>query len=209
MVIKQTVLDHKGGWYFYRFHDLKLNGNGLLRNYLERVFENCPDHYFNSGPRSSALKFKLPIDIKKVEGHEVSELCRRGLDSRNHKSAHFKVQAFMLETDDKTVAVEVPIWLKSGELKDFSGFFNTNEPLSGHIDLLRLENGKVWIWDYKPNANREKYAATQVYFYSLMLSKRTNIDLDEFRCGYFDSNYAYIFKPDKKLAMKNMLISDY
>ena len=102
----------------------------------------------------------------------------------------------MLENDNKTIAVEVPIWLECNELNDFCKIFKTKEALTGHIDVLRIEDNKIWIWDYKPNSFEEKYATTQLFFYALMLSKRTGIGLDEFRCGYFDENYAFVFKPD-------------
>ena len=77
----------------------------------------------------------------------------------------------------------------------YEELFGTTEPLTGHIDLVTIEDGKIWVWDYKPNAHKEKYADTQVYFQSLMLSKRTGIPLDKFRCGYFDWDRAYMFKP--------------
>ena len=62
-MIKNLKLDHKGGYYNYKVHDLKLNklANGFssLKNYLDDMFVNCPHEYFNSGPRSSGLKFRL------------------------------------------------------------------------------------------------------------------------------------------------------
>jgi hypothetical protein len=42
-----------------------------------------------------------------------------------------------------------------------------------------------------------------------MLSKRTNISLDNFRCGYFDKNYAYVFKPKENLLTKNKRIKEF
>jgi len=49
---------------------------------------------------------------------------------------------------------------------------------------------------------REEYASTQTYFYALMLSKRTGIPLENFRCGYFDSHYAFMFKPEESAISK-------
>jgi len=102
--------------------------------------------------------------------------------------------------------VEVPIWIKKDELNNFNGIFDSDEPLTGHIDILRIEDGKIWVWDYKPKAFDEKYAATQVFFYSLMLSKRSGIPLSRFRCGYFDERYAFIFKPELKNLIKESLL---
>ena len=146
------------------------------------------------------LKFNLPsINLTHLASYEVSELARFGLDINKERflENHPRVQNFMLENDTKTVAIEVPLWLENNELSLYKEIFNSKEPLTGHIDILRVEGDNIWIWDYKPNASREKYASTQTYFYALMLSKRTGIDLKNFRCGYFDDKNAFVFNPTK------------
>jgi len=215
-IIKSKNLNHSGGFYLYRLHELKLdrlcnNGFHSLKSFLNDVFEKRPDAYFNSGPRGSMLRFKLPVDLIEVNGHEVSLLAKHGLKEYKERfqQAHPRVQVFMLENDNSTVAMEVPLWITKNEVEDYHHLFNSNEPLTGHVDVLRIDDNKIWIWDYKPNAHREKYAATQVYFYALMLSKRTGIDLEKFRCGYFDQNYAFIFRPDEKIIRRNSILSDY
>lgn len=213
-VIKHASFEH-GWFYHYRVHNKKaeLLNNGLnpLRDYLYNVFENCPDEYFQKGPRGSKLRFKVGIKPKEITGHEISMLTRCGLEQNEgrYNSNHSKVQVFMLENDDKTVAVEVPIWIKEDEVENYKAIFNTKEPLTGHVDLLRIEDGKVWVWDYKPNAQREEYATTQTYFYALMLSKRTGINLERFRCGYFDSCYAYVFKPEPGAIVRSKQIKNF
>jgi hypothetical protein len=211
-MIKNLVLNHKGGYYNYKIHNIKLNKlcNGFtsLKNYLDNMFVNCPNEYFNSGPRSSGLKFVLNnLKLHQISGHEVSDLARQGLNANKDrfKEAHPKIQVFMLENDNNTIAMEIPIWVNQDELSDFTNIFKTNSPLTGHIDILRIEDGKIWIWDYKPRAYEEKYASTQVYFYALMLSKRTGLSLDNFRCGYFDDKYAYVFKPEINLLGNKLL----
>jgi len=195
----------------YRIHEVKkeglCKGNGFsaLRKYLDNVFEQCPDDYFNDGPRSSALKFRMNHDIIEVRGHEVSALAKYGLleNQERYRDNHSRVQMFMLEHDNNTVAMEVPLWLCAEELEGYEELFQSTAPLSGHVDVLRVDDGKIWIWDYKPKAHKEKYAATQVYFYSLMLSKRTKIPLEHFRCGWFDDYYAFLFKPKEKVIPRN------
>lgn len=213
MVIKRVPLMHTGGIYEFRVHSEKLN---ILAseyrefiNYLNQVFDNCPNSYFLNGPRSSKLKFKLNnLSVHQTIGHEMNDLCKMGLNINKdrYKTSHSKVQVFMLENDDKTVALEVPIWIKKDELDNYNFLFDSNEPLTGHIDILRIEDGKIWIWDYKPNAFDEKYASTQIFFYAIMLSKRTNIPLENFRCGYFDDSYAFMFKPELKNLIKDKLL---
>lgn len=170
-----------------------------LKQYLYDVFEHCPHAYFEVEPRSSKLRFRLGnIQLKHINKHELTELTKQGLktNAERYQSAHSKVQLFMLEEDANTIAIEVPLWLNAEELDGYEKIFSTTNPLTGHIDALRIENGKIWIWDYKPNASLEKYASTQVFFYAYMLSKRTGIPLENFRCGYFDSVNTYAFNPN-------------
>ena len=187
---------------------MELNGFNSLQDYLYYILNNCPNDYFNSGPRSSALKFKLDVDIKPIKNHEMCGLCKNGLDvyKKRYSSNHSKVGVFMLENDDKTIALEIPVWMHHNEANDLA-VLNSKDVLTGHIDILRLEHNKLWIWDYKPNAHLEEFAATQVYFYALMLSKRTNIDIKNIRCGYFDDNYAFVFKPCDVNIKENSLLN--
>jgi hypothetical protein len=200
-MIKQISLAH--GWYYhYRIHSDKTNklcNNGFseLNSYLNDIMDDCPDEHFINGPRSSALRFSLPIKLDVHENHEVSRLCEEGLKTMdNYKTAHSKVQMFMLHFDKSSISVEAPIWINDSELTNFENIFKEKGALSGHIDVIRVEDdGKIWIWDYKPKAEKEKYASTQVFFYALMTSQRTGIPLEKFMCGYFDENIAYTFKP--------------
>lgn len=200
-----------GWWYHYRIHDpktKKLCSNGLssMDSYLHSMLTACPDEYFNCGPRSSQLRMKFDLEVAKTKGHEVCELARQGLEEDRYNSAHSNVQMFMLAHDDKTISMEVPIWMLCEELPDYEEFFKTKEALSGHIDALRIEDGYVWVWDYKPNAHKEKYASTQVNFYAIMLSQRTGIPMAKFRCGYFDDEHAFMFKPLTRDVLKSKLI---
>jgi hypothetical protein len=199
MILSSSMSHGGGGNYHFRIHKQKVDSlcESKFKNlidYLVSVRTDCPKEYFLEGPRSSSLKFKVPAEIKEIT-HEVSSLARMGLDSDYYDNAHMNVQMFMLSFDNKTLAIEVPLWLTKNELACFKDIFKSDLALSGHIDLIRLENDKIWIWDYKPNARKEKYASTQTYFYALMLSKRTSLDMSNFMCGYFDDMNVYIFDP--------------
>lgn len=212
-MITHRSLDHLGGYYHYRIHNPKtkqLCANGLqtLNSYLKDMLSKCPHKYFESGPRSSSLKFPIQkLSLFHTKNHEVSALAKGGLKENQERylTNHSRVQMFMLENDNKTIAVEVPLWLEVNELEKFQDIFKSTEPLTGHIDLVRIEDNKIWIWDYKPNAKKEKFAATQVYFYAYMLSKRTGVDLEKFMCGYFDDKDSYIFKPKKEIIADKQL----
>ncbi len=215
MVIKQFTFLHSRIPYSYTMHNVKISGlldNFLsLKNYLSNLISTCPNSYFENKNRSSTLKFKLNAKLENDYENEMCLLARYGLDINKDRfsSNHMKVQMFALENDKKTIAIEVPIWLEQSELKDLNGILRQNEPFTGHIDILRLENGKIWIWDYKPEANKEEFAATQTYFYALMLSKRINLSLDNFMCGYFDKDVAYVFNPYKCVLDKNLIIKKF
>lgn len=102
-MIKNLVLDHKGGYYNYKVHKIKINnlcnGFGSLKNYLNNIFIDCPNEYFNSGPRSSGLKFRLNnLELHQISGHEISDLARQALElnKERFKDNHPKVQVFFI-----------------------------------------------------------------------------------------------------------------
>lgn len=208
-MIKQAFFKH--GWiYLYRIHSKKLNSIPKefenLKNFLNDILENCPNKYFEIGPRGSQIKFELEnLKVHKIEGYEICNLAKQALNQEIKQLPHNKIQNYFLQYDKKTIAVEIPIWLKKEEFKNFKEIFKSEYPLTGHIDLIRNEEGKIWVWDYKPNAEKEKYASTQVCLYTLMLSKRTNIPLEKFKCGYFNENIAFIFKPQNIDTIQKIL----
>ena len=155
--------------------------------------KSCPNDYFFSGPRSSVLKFKVGIDPIRVKGHEMSMFAKLGLKEfkDTNLSNHEKVQNFLMLHDAKTIAVELPLWIENEEKLPL-----VEGNLTGHIDIIRVEDNKIWIWDYKPNAIKEKYASTQIFFYALMLKQRIGIPLENIRCAYFDGEEAFMFKPE-------------
>lgn len=213
-MIKHVSLKH-GWYYFYRLHTAKLDrlcGNGFsnLRDYLEATFTSCPNEFFEKGPRSSKLRMDLGIKPTEIKHHEVCQLAEQGLATAHYGTAHSNVQMFMLQNDQSSIGMEIPIWLHPKEWnqqpkllspkgmpfeRSFEKTFESKDPLSGHIDVLRIEDDKVWVWDFKPNAEKEKYATTQTFFYAFMLSQRSGIPLDKFMCGYFDEKTSFVFKP--------------
>ncbi len=212
-MIKNYALKH-GWYYYYRLHEHRCEEvNGpfkTLKEFLLNVGLNCPNSYFSQGPRSSALTFKIKdIKIHQLQGHEVNTLAKQALETANSRNAHTAIEIFMLKNDEKTLAVEVPLWLENNELADYNELFNSELPLTGHIDILRMEDNKIWVWDYKPNASKEIHAPTQIFFYAYMLSKRTSIPIENFRCGYFDSTYAFIFNPSKASIIKDNTLVNY
>ena len=95
----------------------------------------------------------INIDTAHTENHNLIKLAK---DSRSYKickSRHENIQKYLLENDNCTVSTEVPVWVEPGEFKDYFEVFKNKEPLTGHIDIIRLElDGKIGVWDYKPKA---------------------------------------------------------
>ncbi|MFP4119323.1 MAG: hypothetical protein ACLFTH_04680 [Candidatus Woesearchaeota archaeon] len=201
------ALSHPWKYHYYVDRQCSLSfADSRLHSYLMEMFESCPHDKFLDGPRSSALKIDPQIELIPVKHHEVCSFAQRGLMWGMQGTAHGNVQLFMLQHDSGTIGVEVPIWLDDEEYEKLGFSFDDKGPLSGHIDVLRVENGLIWIWDFKPKAHREKFAHAQVMVYAMMLSYRTGIPLSEFRCGYFDENISYVFEP-RSSPLASALIS--
>lgn len=197
-MIQHVSLKH-GWFYHYRLHvprsQTLLSSFPDVHAYLQRMFSECPQDKFERGPRSSKLRFSVPVQLVELRGHEICSLAATSLQFADGKTAHTAVELGMLHADPKTISVEVPLWLDAHELLGYETIFGSSEPLSGHIDILRVEDGKVWIWDYKPGAAKEKWASTQLNCYAHMLSARTGISLEDIRCGYFDADTSFVFRP--------------
>lgn len=189
MIISKSF---KHGWYYwFRYDRDKLSGHlnasasGAIMEYFEGM-DICPHIFFCQEPRASSLR-KPRLYVNRIR-HPLTKFTEYGkkLYHDKYSSNHSRVEMFLLENDIDSVAVEVPVWLEEEEACSY-GF---SYPLTGHIDLLRLTD-KIEVWDYKPNAEKERYASTQVYWYVNMLSNRLGLPIENFRCGYFDENNCY------------------
>jgi ATP-dependent exoDNAse (exonuclease V) beta subunit len=100
---------------------------------------------------------------------------------------HPAIQRFMLANDSASVAVEVPVFLHPREAPDLG----LAAPLTGHIDVLQIRGGRLWILDYKPNARYETKAKYQTYLYARALAARTGIPLPLISLAYFDDKDYY------------------
>ncbi|MCC7568401.1 MAG: hypothetical protein PHW58_06235 [Candidatus Methanofastidiosa archaeon] len=190
MIISKSF---RHGWYYwFRYDRDKLLGHAQpsyahdLLDYFAAM-DDCPHGLFCEGPRASSLR--APRRYVHRVRHPLTQFtaCGKDLYLDRYRSSHSRVEMFLLENDIGTVAVEVPVWFDEDESL-CAGF---EAPLTGHIDVLRLTD-KIEVWDYKPKAERERYAATQVYWYVLMLSRRLGLGPEDFRCGYFDEHVCYL-----------------
>lgn len=190
-ILVSKTFEHNGLNYNFKYHKVKLNilaaGRSGLLQYIKGFENGCPD-FFKEDKRCSQLK----IDIKIKKENRYSQVCKLAelalKAAETNKQRHALVERFMLINDASTVACEVPIWLWEK---------NLNLGIAGHIDLLQIQDGLVYILDFKPEASKEAWqkVASQLYFYASGLSFRVKVPLDKFRCAWFDDSLYYEFNP--------------
>jgi ATP-dependent exoDNAse (exonuclease V) beta subunit len=193
-IIVSKNFTYRGLAYNFKYHKGKLEILGeefhSLVSYIRRCEAGCPPFFNAIENRCSQLR--LEVTIEKIVSENL--VCRRaGLalcDFPTKKKRHSLIENFMLINDDATVAVEIPVW-----------FWEKNLGLSiaGHIDIIQISQGYVYILDYKPDAAREKddRVASQLYLYALGLSFRASIPLSRIRCAWFDDTSYFEFEPIK------------
>lgn len=199
--VRTHSFDHGGG-HFYRYRTMQSKLKVLmsdqfqpLGSYLNSLYTDCPNHFFKSGPRISALNWPIKARTAELVCHELSMHARQALSQRRYKTQHDSVEVHLLENDACAVATEIPVWVEPTEMMEQSMLFSTTECLTGHIDILRINRGRIEIWDYKSTVSNNISADLQVLLYAIALSIRTGIQLTHFGCGYFDSDRAYYFTP--------------
>jgi hypothetical protein len=189
---------HGHTFYRYRLAKPRLSvARPELREFLMSMLVDCPNYLFHDPPTCSGQKLCLPIELTRVRTHELMDHAGNSLGQKKYKAAHDRVEVELIEHDPNTLAVEVPVWASWDELGDCCNHVTPPGTLTGHIDVLRCVDGKIEIWDFKPNAFTEITAACQVLLYAQMLSIRTGIPLSEFKCGYFDYSDVFTFNPEK------------
>ena len=194
-VVVSNEFRHGGLTYKYKYHQAKLDMfasrfSGLCA-YLESLNGGLPEDYFKGDDRCSQLK--IAVDVKKQgkRSHacKLAEFALKGV--KRNRERHDAIEEFMLVNDTCTIAVEVPIWFWEKTL---------DRGITGHIDILQVKYGKIYVLDYKPDATKEKDALSQLYLYALGLSFRAGISMDKIRCAWFDETKYYEFEPRKAVV---------
>ena len=204
--IRTHSFNHKPVFYRYRVAVEKVKHiPENLRVFLQLLFDNCPNHLFQRSEfRASARtgdELELNVQLSCDHSHELIEFTKNSKSVNQFRSRHENLQKYFLLNDPSTIAAEVPLWLEANEIRDYSTIFNTDDVLTGHVDVLRYEkDGKIGIWDYKPGASQEIDSTIQVFLYALMLSVRSGISLNKFTCGYFDETNTFSFKPSETIS---------
>jgi len=205
-LVFEKVFDHQQP-YKYKYHKAKakmfLNNFRGLRSYLLMMHSRCPNNLFLSdNARCSCIRLKPNVPVRQSFNNacRLTGLALKSVD--DNMKRHERIQEFMLLNDSCTLAAEVPVWMSQEELLRYPFLKDvvSENSLTGHIDLVQVRFGKVYILDYKPDAEKEANAVSQLFVYALALSLRARIKLDDIVCGWFDEKYYFEFSPSESLA---------
>lgn len=190
---------HSGLTYDFRYHLPKVEmlcaRYPSLIQYLTDMEKQCPSDIFKEDERCSQLR--VDVDIKREGWYNLAcKLAGFALTAcDNTRERHNAVEEFMLVNDSSTIACEIPVWFWEK---------NLDIGVCGHIDILQIRQGRIFVLDFKPGAEKEKKGnvASQLYLYASGLSFRTGIPLQRFRCAWFDEHVYYEFSPlESKVKM--------
>ena len=107
---------------------------------------------------------------------------------------HDPILKNILIKDKDSVAIEVPIWSKI-----------ENKTITGHIDLIQIENDTVKVIDYKPEGNF-LLSLPQVATYGFLIKSQLNIK--KIKCISFNKQSSWEYKPSILIEdIKDYLIS--
>jgi transposase-like protein len=197
-IIKRKHLQHQQP-YLFQINTLKSNIAGKsfpqLKKFINHILEDPKNHLFQNKYvlRCSELAKKIELDLPNIEnkkGNLATKMTNLALTlSKTKRDRHQIVEDFFLINDSVTFACEVPVYI----LKNEGNFGND---LTGHIDIIQVRNNKIHIIDYKPDEKNERHSIQQLLLYTTALRVRTNIDPNNFVCGFFDEKNYYQFYPN-------------
>ncbi|UCG68451.1 MAG: PD-(D/E)XK nuclease family protein [Thermoplasmata archaeon] len=150
---------------------------------------------FWEGPRCSSFPGRLNLPnpiIKNIKNNNATNIAKYGLELANsNHERHQVIEDFFLVNDSATIATEIPVYLTPKEARSFN--ISIPRTLTGHIDILQVRSNKVYIMDYKPDAESDKSALEQLTLYAFALCTRTDTPLNKITCAYFDENGYFQF----------------
>src|SRR3989344_2354213 len=183
------LFKHSGLIYTFKYHKGKLNEfckfSGL-RDFISGISKGVDDNLFEQSKRCSNSKSDVSVNVEVFESKLNKKIGDVLKLTKNNKQRHSIVEELMLNSDRDTIAVEVPIWFWDK---------NKNIGICGHIDILQVKFGKIWVLDYKPEAVKENFnsVVSQLFNYALGLSFRAKIPLTNIKCAWFDEDKIFSF----------------
>jgi hypothetical protein len=143
---------------------------GLLELFEEEA-SRC-----SSIPEQNIFSEQIAIGLKKLS------------NSPNSKSRHRFVLTEILEHDEYSIAIEVPVWCFRLETK------KGKADVTGHIDLLRYmpQSDKFEIVDYKPEGfDANKYVRAQLLLYRELLCRLVGLTREDVLLSWFTNDSMY------------------
>jgi hypothetical protein len=190
-VVDCHVFTHREVNYSFQLHLPKLRFAkrfGGLQDFLLHLPERVPHEVFATASRCSQMKLGAPPEIRHARHNWLNEVALQALRlAAGNRERHATVEGFFLSCDRNTIATEVPVWHYDKQLGS----------IAGHIDILQVNFGELWVLDFKPNTAKEDPAkvATQLTLYARGLAYRAEVPLAEIRCAWFDESDCFSFRP--------------
>lgn len=185
-ITREIIRNHDGHEAVYKFTTYPvIFGESIIRKpnfllllkYLREVFE-CE---IPSRLKSPSSMPTLILQTLRFSDHEYIKYAKVANYFGLGGGQHWKLQEHFMMSNPYTMAVEAPVF---------------DDDMLGNMDLLNYnqETDMVEILDFKPNAHKEKHAATQLYWYRELLSKQSGIPKSKIECFYFDDMNCYKVK---------------
>ncbi|MFX1420134.1 MAG: hypothetical protein ACFE9N_14550 [Promethearchaeota archaeon] len=169
---------------FPRVSQFKIKGlkSAYVRSFSKNLIRSDKIRYYDSDS-------KLPQYAQKVFG--IYQTNNFGT-----VPGHEPILKNILIKDKDSVAIEVPIWFKKEK-----------NVITGHIDLIQIENDVVKVIDYKPEGNF-LISLPQVAMYGFLVKSKLN--LSKVCCVSFNKHGAWEYEPNiLKTDIKEYLISHH
>jgi hypothetical protein len=191
-----------------------------LGTYLKRIYQgSIPNNLFNTKEVTRVSQFKVKGikngflrsfskkliregKIQKLDStYKLPEFAQKVYEIYHHNQinkspGHDTILKNILIKDKDSIAIEVPIWN-----------MNKKKFITGHIDLIQIEDNIIKIIDYKPEGNF-LFSLPQVAAYGLLVKEL--IHVEELRCISFNKNAAWEYNPEILLIdIKKFLISKH
>ncbi|MHA1885367.1 MAG: hypothetical protein ACW96S_09970, partial [Promethearchaeota archaeon] len=182
-----------------------------LKEHFKLVYKGLiPNNLFNSRelPRVSQFKIKgiktafirsfskKLIRTGKIKSSDSSSKLPQFVQKvmKNYREnqfpgepGHEPILKNILIKDKNSIAIEVPIWKEA-----------PNKLITGHVDLVQVEDGVVKVIDYKPEGNF-LLSLPQVAIYGYLL--KSKLKINNLKCVSFNKNEAWEYNP-------SILVSD-
>lgn len=165
-----------------RVSQFKIKGikAAFIRSFSKKLIRSGKIQYHDSNS-------KLPQYVQKVfDNYKVNRI--------NRAPGHEPILKNILIKDKDSIAIEVPIWNETN-----------GKVITGHIDLLQVENDLVKVIDYKPEGNF-LLSLPQVAMYGYLLKSKLNIE--NVKCISFNKEETWEYDPGILISeIKDYLIS--